>query len=137
LQLNEFAPGWKAYGEEQLRQKLVHDFYQKANRDVTAPVATKASDSDWHSDIDRVGRLVIFAFFFGVGVVAFIVELKTGYPLQPGRSRSWIGAQVHAPWSWDEVWTHLPDELSGLVFLPLCVLAYVVVELWCRFRGRK
>jgi hypothetical protein len=81
---------------------------------------------------------VIFAFFFGVGVVAFLVELKTGYHVGlPQSGRGFLITQVHGPWSLDEVWTHLPDELSGLIFPVLCVLAFVVVELLCRFESRK
>jgi tetratricopeptide (TPR) repeat protein len=73
VQINEFLPAWKAYGEEQLREKLVHDYYQKAKRDepahfaakvdvptpvtanadVPAPIATNASDSPgWWVHID-------------------------------------------------------------------------------------
>lgn len=136
LPLSEVAPGWKGYGEEQLRQKLIHDFYQTANRDAPSRVDTKVSDPASQSNLGPGDRLLIFAFFFGLGVVAFIVELKTGSHVDL-YSRRWSITQVHGPWSWDEVWTHLPDELSGLIFLPVCVLAFVVVELWCRFRSRK
>lgn len=132
LPLSEFVPGWEGYGEEQLRQKLVHDFYQTVNRDVPAGVGTEASGPAVQPYLSPGERLLAFAFFFGLGVVAFIVELKTGYHVDRDRSR-WSITQVHGPWSWDEVWTHLPDELSGLIFLPVCVLSFVVVELWCRF----
>jgi hypothetical protein len=63
LPLNEFAPGWKGFSEEQLCQKLVRDFYQKTVRDepiraatktdAPAPVATSASGSSgWWVHID-------------------------------------------------------------------------------------
>jgi hypothetical protein len=32
LPLADIVPGWKGYAEEQLRQKLVHDYYQKLAR---------------------------------------------------------------------------------------------------------
>ncbi len=85
-------------------------------------------------------RLLAFIFFFGLGVVDFIVELKTGYEVDLFRlffGRGWgFITQVHGPWSWDEVWTYLPHELSTHWFLPICVVAFVLMELWYRFGWR-
>jgi hypothetical protein len=131
---------WEAYGEERVRQVLAHDFHQKPYRDAPARIDTKTSDPAAQPYLSPGERLLVFAILFGLGVVAFIVELKTGYQVDhQGRFAfsGWSIAQVHGAWSWDEVWTHLPDELSGLFFLPFCVVAFVAVELWYRFRSRK
>lgn len=63
LPLSEFVPGWEGYGEEQLRQKLVHDFYQTVNRDVPAGVGTEASGPAAQPYLSPGERLLAFAFF--------------------------------------------------------------------------
>jgi hypothetical protein len=161
LPLSEFVPGWEAYAEEQLSQKLVHDFYQKPYRDAqlalppapTGPNEQCAEEDAEESDVDPEVLLLgpkvrfrIFAFFFGFGVVQFIVELKTGYDVLGfvmdvffflfSRHGSITSIKVHGPWSWDKVWTYLPHELATHFFLPFCVLAFVVGELWYRLGWR-
>jgi hypothetical protein len=63
------------------------------------------------------------------------VELKTGYHVER-LAGHWRLSRLHGDWSWHDVWSHLPDEASTLVFLPACVVGFVVLELWCRFRER-
>jgi hypothetical protein len=126
---------WEAHGEE-----LVRQIHQKPYQNAPARIDTETSEAAAQPYLSPGERLLVFAIVFGLGAVAFIVELKTGYQVDH-KSRfafsGWSITQVHGAWSWDEVWTHLPDELSGLFFLPFCVLAFVVVELSYRFGRRR
>jgi hypothetical protein len=134
LSPSEFL-AWEAHGLERVRQ-----IHQKPYRNAPARIGTKTSDPAAQPFLNAGERFLVFAILFGLGVAAFIVELKTGYHVDHNSRfafSGWSITQVHGAWSWDEVWTHLPDELSALLFLPLCVLAFVVVELWYRFRSSK
>lgn len=79
---------------------------------------------------DRYGNSLARFALYALGIAfllgARIVEMKAGICI--GRHCS--DSAVHDPWSWREVWLHLPDE--GFTFLAVLMI-FAMFELWVRF----
>lgn len=78
---------------------------------------------------NTLARFALYALGIAFTLGFLIVEMKTGICI--GRHCS--DTAVHDPWSWREVWMHLPDE--GFTFLAILMI-FVAFELWVRF-GRS